>query len=71
HAAQPAERVARQLLGELEALQGDTEGAVELWQGLDFSQGQLMVRGWWYEYFGEQIQHERFLNAVQAFERAQ
>ena len=71
HAVQPAERVARQLLGELAALKGDTAGAVAMWQGLDFSQGQLMVRGWWYEYFGEKIQLERFNNAVQAFERAQ
>lgn len=71
HAVQPAERVARQLLGELLALKGDTAGAVAMWQGLDFSQGQLMVRGWWYEYFGEKIQWERFNNGVQAFERAQ
>ena len=71
HAAQPAERAARQLLGELAALQGNTAGAVAMWQGLDFSQGQLMVRGWWYEYFGERVQYERFNNAVQAFERAQ
>ena len=71
HAVQPAERMARQLLGELSALTGDTAGAVAMWQGLDFSQGQLMVRGWWYEYFGEKIQLERFNNAVQAFERAQ
>ncbi len=71
HAVQPAERVARQLLGELAALKGDTAGAVAMWQGLDFSQSQLMVRGWWYEYFGEKIQLERFNNAVQAFERAQ
>ena len=71
HAVQPAERMARQLLGELSALTGDTAGAVAMWQGLDFSQGQLMVRSWWYEYFGEKIQLERFNNAVQAFERAQ
>ncbi len=71
HAAQPGDRVARQLLGELAALRGDTTGAAAMWHGLDFSQGQLMVRGWWYEFFGEQIQHERFLHAVQAFERAQ
>ena len=71
HAVQPAERMARQLLGELSALTGDTAGAVAMWQGLDFSQGQLMVRGWWYEYFGEKIQRERFNNAVRAFERAQ
>lgn len=71
HAQQPTERVARQLLGELAALQGDSAGAVAMWQGLDFSQGQLMVRGWWYEYFGQGNQYARFNNAVQAFERAQ
>jgi hypothetical protein len=67
----PYDRATRQLLGEVLALRGDVPGAVQTWQGLDVSQGQFMVREWWYQAFGQPEQVERFSNAVQAFQRAE
>lgn len=67
----PHDRATRQLLGEVLALQGDMAGAIQTWQGLDVSQGQFMVREWWYQAFGQPEQVERFSNAVQAFQRAE
>jgi O-antigen ligase len=46
-AAAPDQRVTRQLLGEVYALDGDAEGAAALWQGLEIGQGQMDVRQWW------------------------
>jgi O-antigen ligase len=71
HAAMPSDRAARQLLGEVLALDGDVEQALALWEGLDMSQGQLMVREWWYQGFGEPEQAERLADAIRAFQRAQ
>lgn len=66
----PYDRATRQLLGEVLALQGDERRAVQTWQGLDVSQGQFMVREWWYQAFGQPEQVEKFSHAVQAFQRA-
>lgn len=44
----PDQRATRQLLGEVYALQGRTEAAEQMWQGLDLSQGQLTLRFQWY-----------------------
>jgi hypothetical protein len=59
------------LLGEVLALRGDVTGAVQTWQGLDVSQGQFMVREWWYQAFGQPEQVEKLSDAVQAFQRAE
>jgi hypothetical protein len=58
-------------LGEVLALQGDVTGAVQTWRGLDVSQGQFMVREWWYQAFGRPEQVEKLNNAVQAFRQAE
>lgn len=65
----PYDRATRQMLGEVLALRGDVTGALQMWRGLDVSQGQLVVREWWYQAFGQPEQAERFSHAVQAFQR--
>ncbi len=67
----PYDRATRQLLGEVLALEGDVDGAVQTWQGLDVDQGQFMVREWWYQAFGQPEQVEKLDNAIQAFQRAE
>ncbi|MCL4828366.1 MAG: O-antigen ligase family protein [Caldilinea sp.] len=69
YAVAPHVRATRQLLGEIYALDGDVERTVQLWKGLDMSQGQLMVREWWYEAFGEPEQLERLTDAIRAYMR--
>lgn len=69
HAAAPFDRATRQLLGEIYALDGNVEQGLDLWKGLDMSQGQLMVREWWYQAFGEPGQAERLSDAIVAFQR--
>jgi predicted Zn-dependent protease len=51
--AAPGQRATRQLLGELEALEGDPAGAAALWAGIDLGAGQLQGREWWYGYLGQ------------------
>ncbi len=62
-AAAPDQRVTRQLLGEVYALDGDAEAAAALWQGLEIGQGQMDVRHWWISQVATQQQ-------LAAFERA-
>lgn len=69
YAADPHDRATRQMLGELYALEGDVDASVRMWQELDLSQGQLMVREWWYQAFGEPEQLERVNNAIRAYQR--
>ncbi len=45
----PHQRPTRQMLGELEALDGNKEQAVGLWQTIDVTQDQLKLRQWWYQ----------------------
>ena len=71
YAVDPYDRATRQLLGEVLALEGNVDGAVQMWQGLDFDQGQFMVREWWYQAFGQPEQVEKLDNAIQAFQRAE
>jgi len=56
------------MLGEIYALEGDVDAAVRMWQGLDFSQGQLMVREWWYQALGKSEQVERLNDAIRAYQ---
>ncbi len=69
HAATPYDRAVQQMLGEVFALDGAVAEAVALWQNLDMDQGQLIVRGWWYEWFGEPEQLERLNDAIDAYQR--
>lgn len=57
------------MLGEIYALEGDVDAAVQMWRGLDLSQGQLMVREWWYQAFGEPEQVKRLNNAIRTYQR--
>lgn len=68
HAVAPYDRAAQQMLGEVFALDGAVAEAVALWQNLDMEQGQLMVRRWWYEWFGEPEQLERLNDAISAYQ---
>ena len=49
YAIAPDQRATRQLLGEIYAISGRSEKAVDLWQRIDVSHRQLEVRQWWYE----------------------
>jgi tetratricopeptide (TPR) repeat protein len=53
YTAMPRHRAARQLLGESYAIAGDVEKAADLWRGMEFRQNQLSLRGWWYQFIGE------------------
>lgn len=70
YAVEPYDRATRQLLGEVLALQGDVNGALQIWRGLDVSQGQFMVREWWWQAFGQAEQVEKLSDAIQAFQRS-
>lgn len=65
----PDQRVTRQLLGEVYALQGRVEAAKQMWQGVDLSQGQLTLRFQWYAEAGkfrESLQLARAAKTVAA-----
>jgi lipopolysaccharide biosynthesis regulator YciM len=49
--AAPQQRATRQMLGECDALQGNTIRAVELWRSVDNQDHQLETRIWWYDSF--------------------
>ena len=51
YAADSGQRATRQLLGESYALRGQTDDAAELWQSIDYGQGQLETRRVWYRAF--------------------
>jgi tetratricopeptide (TPR) repeat protein len=53
YAAASDQRATRQLLGEVYAISGDADRAVELWKAIDVSDGQLQYRIWWYEHLGD------------------
>ena len=59
YAAAPWQRATRQILGELDAIAGDTTAAAALWRTVDMSQGQPALRIWWYEAIGEREKAER------------
>lgn len=69
YASAPHDRATRQMLGEIYALEGDVDAAVQMWRGLNFSQGQLMVREWWYQALGKPEQVERLNDAIRAYQR--
>lgn len=69
--AAPARRPVRQLLGEIFALRGDAERAASLWQGLDFSAGQLQVREFWHQHIGQQESLSRLWAAMAVWESRQ
>lgn len=65
----PNQRANRQLLGECYALAGEIESATALWQTVDLSQSQLVLRQWWYEYLNERQYMARVAQAAAALEK--
>lgn len=60
----PGQFATRLLLGELVAIAGDANRAVELWSPLDINAGQLPTRVWWYEQIGEAEHAARLKRAI-------
>jgi O-antigen ligase len=60
----PGQRATRQLLGEVYAITGNFEQAVDLWQSIDTTHGQLEVRQWWYESIGAQQELQCLTKAI-------
>lgn len=48
----PDQRPTRQMLGEMYAINGNTQEAVDLWRSLLLGPGQLDARQWWYYHIG-------------------
>jgi Flp pilus assembly protein TadD len=61
------QRVTRQLLGEMQALEGNVASAVRLWQPLDLSHNQLDARMWWYSERGDIEASSALAAAVRSF----
>ncbi|MCS6846589.1 MAG: O-antigen ligase family protein [Anaerolineae bacterium] len=66
YASAPYHRATRQLLGESYAIRGEVAEAVRLWRTLDVSQGQLMIRMWWYALFTQQEERARWIERAMA-----
>jgi O-antigen ligase len=64
HAAQSMDRLPRQLLGEVAAMEGRPAEAARWWHGVDLSQGQLDVRQGWYQALGNTAQSGNFNAAI-------
>lgn len=60
----PNDRVVRQLLGELYALNGDTESAAGMWSTQRLEQGQLETRLGWHSVVGDPLLVERLSAAI-------
>ncbi len=71
YAAAPDRRPVRQLLGEIYALQGEPERAVQLWQGLDLRSGQLQAREFWYGHVEQPERLQRLRAAIAAWQSQQ
>ena len=52
-ASAPDQRATELLLGELMAIDGQTDAAARMWYQLDISNGQLDGRSWWHGAIGE------------------
>lgn len=60
----PDQRATRQMLGEIYAIRGELTKAVEFWQPLDVSHGQLEARLWWHSYVDSEQQAEFLQQAI-------
>lgn len=69
HVLAPQHRAVSQLLGEVYAVQGQAEKAVQLWQPLDMSHNQLQLRLWWYEMIGDESREANYQEAIQLYEQ--
>ncbi len=64
----PQDHLARQLLGEIYAITGNTDKALTLWSNLSNAQGQFDERAWWYQHIGAQDAAAQFLSTLQRFQ---
>ncbi len=60
----PDQRPTRQMLGEIYAIRGDLERAVQLWKTVDTTNGQLNARYWWYTHIGAEQQADWLKQAI-------
>jgi tetratricopeptide (TPR) repeat protein len=70
YAVSPQHRAVRQLLGEIYAIQGKKEEAIQLWKPLDVGQNQLQLRQWWYEMIGDSDRAQNFQETVRLYEQS-
>lgn len=66
YAVAPWQRPTRQLLGELWAAEGRTADAAALWRSMDLGAGQIPLRIWWRQAWGEREAAERIRQAQAA-----
>ncbi len=69
YALAPTHRAVRQLLGEIYAVQGKVEQAIQLWEPLDVGQNQLQLRQWWYEMIGDSDRAFNIQETVRVYEQ--
>lgn len=67
---QPADRLPRQLLGELAALNNRPGEAVRWWRTVDLGQGQLLTRTYWYQGIEQESNLRRLQFSIEALEKA-
>jgi tetratricopeptide (TPR) repeat protein len=60
----PDQRAARQMLGEIYAIRGDLEKAIQLWKTVDTTNGQLDARVWWHIHIGAEEQADWIKQAI-------
>ncbi len=70
NAVQPADRLPRQLLGELAALINRPAEAVRLWRTVDLGQGQLLTRTYWYKGIGQEANLRKLQFSIGVLEKA-
>jgi len=69
HVRAPHQRATRQLLGEIYAISGNCEQAVNLWQTIDTSRAQLNIRSWFYESIGAKQELAHLREAIASLKR--
>jgi tetratricopeptide (TPR) repeat protein len=60
----PDQRATRQMLGEIYAINGDLEKAVQLWKTIDTTNDQLNARYWWYDHIGAEQEADWLKQAI-------
>ncbi len=64
-AADPAQRATRQLLGECDAFNGESERGIALWRSIDLGESQLDLRLWWYQdYLNDQKHTDQMKHVI-------
>ncbi|GIV76488.1 MAG: hypothetical protein KatS3mg050_0882 [Litorilinea sp.] len=66
----PDQRPVRQMLGEVYAVLGQEEAAVNIWQGGNADPHKLELRQWWYSHIGAGPESQSMDQAIHALKRA-